>query len=182
MINILKLIVVGLLLVNIASAERIKMFELKKHQIISKVKDKIEMYQVGDVIIKTDLTYNESKQHYTGSRLDIDIPKGIDKGTFMISMWRGGSKESIYFLDDFGESITYDFHSYNFIFNGENLSRNSSGKRIFKFAFDSKEMKVYINNSFIGKQSLEHMGKITRFEQQLTLNDQHINNFIVIAD
>jgi len=107
----LKVLLAVSLMVGVAHAKKVMLFDLSKHELQSKNKNKYETYKIGDITLKTDLQYHGGKEPYhTFSRIKIIMPSYEGIMFYFASSALFNDNNSLFMVtDDFGEIAKIEF-------------------------------------------------------------------------
>jgi hypothetical protein len=168
---------------QVASAQKIKLFELKKYKLESKDENKLETYKSGEVVLKTDLNYYKTKNTYysNGTKMVVKVPS-YEGLTFLIKMSFDGNS-NITWTDDFEEFVTIYIDNYRgqISLNKKLIKINQYNQISLKFRVEGKKILVFNAKEKIGSVSTSHMDKVTSFTFNINKNIK-IYNFMIIKD
>ena len=153
----LKVLLAISLIVGVAHAKKVMLFDLSKHQLMSKSKDKLETYKLGDLTIQTDLQYHQAKIPYHKGKANVMIIKLPSFENVMVLIDLGENAGKFIIEDEFGEKVAVSMYL-----------ENSTYVYSAKFIIKNNKLTVYTvpGNKKVVEKSLKDLEKI----KKITLN------------
>jgi len=145
-------ILVMLFSFSLLQAEQVKIFDLKQ-QILQTSGKKIEKFKVDDLVVSTNMLFDENKDLYTSGNFSLTFDEPQSKLLIYLNMDFGNATWKM--TDKSGESV-YVYvsmlrHIYTFTVNGKTYKAHGD----FKMKIQNEMLTLYANNKKVFTMGLD---------------------------